>query len=253
MAMPEEDHYPLAKCASRWGCQLDDIIQYAEMGLIVPTIRHSRVRVERWAIAEGRRPPDELLEGGIYCDEFELAPGWSQIAYFGNQPQHQREGIRYLHLSECVFTAGEHNDRNCLVVSAAQPQVEIPLEELHIPKAEVHRFDKYVPSTSQLMQNNRARDNLLRVIGLLARLLIKAEPNAPESEDAKNRKKLTLGTIEDPNCAQLAVRLLDHIEECGLSSAGLSDPSLRAHLKAAFDLLNDEIPSKSQTINTRKT
>lgn len=241
MALPEKELYRLDECAKRWACVVEDIVDYLEMGLLVPAIHHGPISVEVWEGMTGLPNPDTgLPEDGECTGRVFLTKGWAYLPYF---PLHQAHGVgesTYLRLSECALSGPDGTGRLFLLANG-EPDADIPLAKLRIPRREVAAFDAYLQTHSKPM-GTKERDNLLRMVALLARLLITSTSGHPLSHQKASPvpKKGVLGSINEPNVLQIAQKLLDHMEEFDIATSGLSNSSIRERLTKAFELLAQE-------------
>ena len=86
-------------------------------------------------------------------------------------------------------------------------------------------FEDIQRQNSQKELFTRERGNLLKTIGVLTQLLVKAQ---------KGQK---LGSCEKPNFSQIAAEILQYLSDNDLSSSGRSDRSLRERIKNAIGFL----------------
>ncbi len=89
----------------------------------------------------------------------------------------------------------------------------------------VEGFEDIQRQNSQKELFPRERDNLLKTIGVLTQLLVKAQ------------KGPKLGSCEKPNINQIAAKIVQYLSDNDLSQIGLSDRTLRDRINKALSLL----------------
>lgn len=247
MALPEKDLYRLADCADRWKCAIEDVVDYLEMGLIIPVVRHPSIVVELWKHSGswGDEGPDWPDDGEV-VDMFPIEKGWAWLPLFRIQEVYGSGPSEFLRLSQCLLSDRPRDTSKLMVLARDQPDEKFPVVDLRIPKREFDAFDAYVKNHPRLL-GTRERLNLMRQIGVLTRILINSPPDqilvpiTPSIPASIQPQKWDLGSVDKPNITKIAELLLDHMRASKLSNAGLSDTVIRDRTKEAFELLVDDL------------
>jgi len=246
MKKPTGEMLSISDIASRWSCDINEVLNYLRDGELVPVLRHERLKLEEMV---GEWPKPDLsgeldFSGSETIGIFVAHPGYHFLPLFLYHEKISSENGLALRLSDCVLTntSGQFqswykayqvaNTELCLVSDLCLRAEDVEAYE------ETHTHDDKPPTQKKL-------DSAYKTIAALARLLAITSIEDPEKKiDFLDQAQLDIhgafGSANQPTMNQIADVTVRLLEKSDITLTDLSNSAIRGRISKGLKLLNQQ-------------
>ena len=225
LAPPGKPYITVQEAAKRWKTDVTHVLLWFRDGLIIPAYPFYDLLVDVWDDFSLEVEPDGNLSPNGNCVQEDVLFANTQLyvwSYTRQKKIKDDENRPCINLKDAWLTREPRGQKSAWYHPHSEKHDQlIPLESLVITQQEVDYLAKLAPKSAQEKTlSNKEKDNLLRAIGLLARVL--AEKGGTK-----------FGSPDKPNVNAIVDDLLMHLEHSNednkngtLSTQGLSHSNL---------------------------